>query len=110
MRTAIVIGCSVALAGCGDKFNGTGTPEQVIAGPVDGQHVEVTGDVHTVSFDSIQNLPRRMLLAAHSNQVEWVIEQDDEEIRGKHPAYDDIGAQYPRTPDHYILIRGTKPP
>ena len=102
---------SIALvAGCSDKFNGTGTPEQVIAGADEGQRVEVTGEVHTVTFDSTQNSARRRLLANHPNQVDWVIEQDDEQRRGLHPAFDDTGAKYPRTADHYVLIRSKKPP
>jgi hypothetical protein len=106
---SLYIAC-IVLAGCGDnKFSGTGTPEQIIASAAEGQHVVVTGDVHTVTFDSKQNAARRQLMATHPNQVDWVIEQDDEELRGKHPAYDDTGASYPRTPDHYILFRTKKP-
>ena len=101
----------IALVACGgEKFGGTGTPEQATAGAEEGQHVEITGQVHAVSFDSIQTTARKQQLAAHPDDIEWMLEQDDEGTRGKHPAYDDAGASYRRTPDHYILFRSTKPP
>ena len=104
MRVAIVVLC----VGCGG-FSGKGTPEQVIAGAKAGQHVDVTGTVHTVTFDSTQSLARRAQLALHRDQVEWIMEQDDEHVRGLVHAYNDIGAKYPRTEDHYILMRDVKP-
>jgi len=105
MRGALLF---LAAVGCGDNLLGN-TPELVAASASEGQHVDVVGEVHTTTFDSIQNTPRRMLLAMHRNSVEWVIEQDDEQTRGQAFAYDDSGAKYPRTPDHYVLIRSVPP-
>jgi hypothetical protein len=109
MRLALLCGFSLACGACGDNGNGKITPESIATTATDGQHVEVTGEVHTVSFDSTQKLVRKVLLASHWSAVEWVVNQDDEEERGVAHAYDDAGAQYPRTPDHYILIRSVKP-
>lgn len=106
----------ILLAACGDnKFGGVGTPEQVIAGASEGQNVVVTGEVHTVTYESTQVAARKALLARRPDAdkfhaIEWVIEQDDEEKRGHHFAFDDVNAQYPRATDRYILIRSVKPP
>lgn len=105
----------IVLAACGDnKFGGVGTPEQIIANATEGQQVEVTGEVHTVTFDSTQVASRRAQLALHPNDsrahaIQWILQQDDEEKRGKKFAFDDAGAQYPRLTDRYILIRTVKP-
>lgn len=77
---------SVILVGCGD---GKPTPESVATGGKDGQHVDVTGEVHTVTWDSTMVAMRGV---AHSED------------------FDAPGAIYPRTGDHYILIRSKKPP
>lgn len=99
----------VALAACGDSFNGSGTPEQVIAGAKDGQKVEATGEVFAVTWDSTQSRARKALLAAHNDEIEFVLEQEDEAKRAIVHAYDDGDAKYPRTTDHYVLIRSVKP-
>jgi hypothetical protein len=108
-----VTGC-LLLAACGG-FSGKGTPEQVVAGASDGQKVEVTGEVHTVTYESTQVSARKALLARRPDvdqlhAIEWVIEQDDEQKRGRQHAFDDVGAQYPRQNDRYVLIRSVKPP
>src|SRR3954452_16952095 len=100
----------VAVAGCGDSFDGKGTPEQVAGGASEGQHVEVTGTVHPVTFDTQQSAARRAELVGHEGDIDFVIENEPEESRGVTPAFDEPGADYPRTDDHYILIRTTKPP
>jgi hypothetical protein len=105
MRVAMLLIC----AACGDGFSGAGTPEQVIAGASIGQRVEVTGTVHTVTFDSTQDAARRAQLALHRDQGAWALAQEDERLRGTVHAYEDVGAKYPRTEDHYILIRTVKP-
>lgn len=100
----------VVAIGCGDNVHQLGTtPEQVSAGAKDGQTVVAIGTVHATTFDSLQAPQQARELARHHNSIEWVLHQDDEEIRGKHFAYDDAGAKYPRTPDHYILIRSVEP-
>jgi hypothetical protein len=104
-RVVVLLG----LVACGDNFSGKGTPEQTAAGAKDGQHVEITGVVHTVTYDSTQTAARKAALAKVRDQVEWVLAQDDEVKRGVKFAYDDAGAQYPRLPDHYILIRSKTP-
>ena len=98
-----------ALAACGDPYNGTLTPEKA-AGAPDGHLVVVIGTVFATSWDSTQTAMRKQELADHAGDLEWILEQDDEELRGRTPAYDDAGAKYPRTPDHYVLVRSTKPP
>jgi hypothetical protein len=111
MRIAIVLGGACALVACsGDSFNGTGTPEQVIAGAKDGQKVETTGEVFAVTWDSTQTGARKDLLAGHGDEIEFVLEQEDEAKRAVRHAFDEPGADYPRTNDHYILIRTVKPP
>ena len=106
----LVIPLAVVLAAsCGDNVLGTLTPEQAGA-QVDGSKVVVVGSVHTVTWDSTQTAMRRRELAAHAGDLEWIREQDDEEARGLRHANDDAGAKYPRTPDHYILIRSQVPP
>jgi hypothetical protein len=110
MRRAIVLLLFVT-AGCGDNLTGKlSTPEQVVAGGKDGQRVEVIGEVHAVTYDSVQAASRKALLATHRDSVEWVLEQDDEAQRAGHTAFTDTGAKYPRTPDHYILLRTVTPP
>jgi hypothetical protein len=108
-RAAAPLILVVAACGGSDSFNGKGTPEQVIAGAKDGQHVEATGEVFSVTFESHQVMARKQLLARHADSIEFVIEQDDEQKRGERFAFDDAGAQYPRTTDKYILIRTVKP-
>jgi hypothetical protein len=98
----------VAVAACGDNVVGTLTPEQA-ATQASGTKVTVFGTVHTVTWDSTQTAMRKRELAAHAGDLEWILEQDGEEERGDHHAYDDGGAKYPRTPDHYILIRSAVP-
>src|SRR3569623_347073 len=98
-----------ALAACGDGGSGVMTPEQT-AQAKDGTKVTVIGDVFAVTFDSTQTAARRAELAQHPNDPSYIIEDDAEELRGANPAYDDTGAKYPRTPDHYILIRSKVPP
>jgi len=99
----------LAMVGCGDNLIGN-TPELVAAAASDGQRVDVIGTVHAVTFDSTQpDMVRRMLLGIQSDPIKWVLEQDDEEKRGVAFAYDDTGAKYPRTPDHYVLIRSVVP-
>src|SRR5438128_884741 len=104
----------VVVVGCGDNkvptFSGTGTPEEAIAGASEGQHVVVTGKVHTVTFESTQKAARKAFLARHRDlsdlrTIEDVLEQTDEARRGLVHAFDDTGAGYPRTTDRYILIR-----
>ncbi|MDB4959627.1 MAG: hypothetical protein JWO36_7196, partial [Myxococcales bacterium] len=111
MRPALL--CLLCCGACGDnsttKATTKATPESIATNAKDGDHVEIVGEVHTVTFDSTQRLARRVLLAMPQDPVAWVVNQDDEEARGVAHAYDDTGAQYPRTPDHYILIRSVKP-
>ena len=108
MKTLVV--AMLAVAGCGDSFDGKGTPEEVAGGASDGQHVDVTGTVHAVTFDTQQSAARRMELVGHESDIAFVIENDAEESRGVTPAFDEPGADYPRTNDHYVLLRTTKPP
>jgi hypothetical protein len=108
MKTLVVT--ILAIAGCGDSFGGKGTPEQVVDGASEGQHVDVTGTVFAVTWDSLQSAARRQELVGHEGDIDFVIENDAEESRGITPAFDEPGADYPRTDDHYILIRTTKPP
>jgi len=98
------------LAACGDNRSGVLTPEQAASGSKDGDHVVVVGEVHTVTYDSTQTMMRKFQLLQHANDEDWIIESDDEEQRGVAFAYDDAGAKYPRTPDHYILIRSKVQP
>jgi hypothetical protein len=114
-RMRVVLGF-VLLVGCGggSGFSGTGTPEQAIAGAGEGQHVVITGQVHTVTFDSQQKAARKAQLAAYPNladlrTIEAVLEQTDEERRGLVHAFDDTGASYPRLTDRYVLLRTAKP-
>src|SRR5262245_8243051 len=97
-----ILACLV-MAACGNGFSGTGTPEQVVAGASDGQRVDTTGEVHTVTFESTAVAARRVDLGD-------VLLQDDEERRGLVHAFDDANARYPRTTDRYILIRSAVPP
>src|SRR5262249_7605523 len=106
MRGSLVF---LATIGCGDNLLGK-TPELVAVSASEGQHVDVIGTVHAVTFDSTQaDMVRRMLLEIQSDPIGWVLQQDDEEKRGLQFAYDDTGARYPRTPDHYILLRSVVP-
>lgn len=95
-------------AACGDEFAGELTPEKAATAP-EGHHVTVVGEVHTVTWDSMQVAHRKAELALHAGDLEWILEQNAEELRGVAPAYQDTGANYPRTPDHYVLIRSTVP-
>lgn len=97
------------LVACGDSGSGVLTPEKAGKGK-DGSKVTVSGEVFAVTYDSTQAAARRAILAEHPNDPSYIIEDDAEELRGQHPAYDDTGAPYPRTPDHYILIRSKVPP
>jgi hypothetical protein len=87
----------VCVAACGDEFAGDLTPEKATTAP-DGRRIVVVGEVHTVSWDSTHVVMR---------EREGL--EEPEELRGLVFAYDDIGASYPRTPDHYILIRSQLP-
>jgi len=98
----------LAIAGCGD-FDGKGSPEEVVGGASEGQHVDVTGTVHAVTFDTVQSAARKLELVGHEDDIDFIIENDAEELRGMVHAYDEPGADYPRTDDHYILIRSEKP-
>src|SRR5439155_6336050 len=89
--------------------SGIMTPEQAAASAGEGERVVVTGEVHTVTFDSTQAAARRAELAGHVWLRDWFLEDDAEELRAEHFAYDDVGAKYPRTPDHYILLRSKTP-
>lgn len=108
MRSRLA-GMAVALVACGDHAGGVMTPEQAATQAKDVDKVVVLGTVHTVTYDSVQPAMRRIELAEHAGDLDWILEQGGEELRGKLPAYDDAGARYPRTPDHYILIRSTVP-
>ena len=109
MRGAALLIVCVACAACGGGKSGPTTPEDAVANAHDGDKITVIGQVHTVTFDSTQSTARRLQLAQQKNPVEWVLEQDDELQRAAAPAYSDAGAKYPRTPDHYILIRTVVP-
>ena len=63
----------LAIAGCGDSFDGKGTPEQVVDGASEGQHVDVTGTVHAVTFDSLQSAARRAELVGHEGDIDFII-------------------------------------
>jgi hypothetical protein len=106
MRLALAF---VALAACGDPYNGKLSPEQAAKAP-DGHLVVVVGTVFTTTWDSTQTATRKQELIDHAGDLDWILEQGAEEERGKLPAYDDAGAKYPRTPDHYILFRTKTPP
>ena len=103
-----VVPVLLALAACGDPYNGKLTPEKAAMAP-EGHLVVVIGTVFGTSWDSVQTAMRKQELAQHAGDTEWILEQDAEAARGKVPAYDDTGAKYPRTPDHYILIRSKVP-
>jgi hypothetical protein len=103
VRTTVVL---VACWGCGDNRVPV-TPESIAAGGTEGQRVEVTGEVHTVTFDSTMAPRRQALVARHAGEpaLSWVLDDDADELE----AYDDPADGYPRTPDHYVLIRSTTP-
>jgi hypothetical protein len=103
-----VLAIAALLGGCGDNIAGELTPEQA-ATQKDGTSVTVVGTVHTVTWDSTQTTMRLRELRAHADDIDWILEQGNEDERGRHFAYDDAGAHYPRTPDHYILVRSTVP-
>ncbi len=106
----IPIVVAVAVAACGDSRSSQPmTPEQAIAGANDGDRVTVVGDVHTVTYDSMQDPARAVQLAQHPDRVAFIADEDDEEARGQAFAFDDTGAKYPRTPDAYVLIRTVTP-
>jgi len=109
MDEFLVAALLLAVIGCGDGGSGVLTPEQAAKGK-DGQKVTVIGDVFAVTFDSTQTAARKAELAKHPNDPGFLIEEDAEEIRGRVPAYQDTNAKYPRTPDHYVLIRSKVPP
>lgn len=110
--------CLIAIAslGCGGK-TGPMTPEQAASSAKDGQHVVVIGTVHTVTFDSVAVATRAAERAAHAGDMDWLLEEDTEQVEGNRtaaaaapaPPYDDT-ENYHRTPDHYILIRSKVPP
>src|SRR5215831_5767079 len=106
MRIAFAL---FALAACSDPYNGKLSPEQAMKAP-DGHLVVVIGTVFATTWDSTQTMMRKQELIDHAGDMDWILEQNAEEARGKVPAYDDAGAHYPRTPDHYILFRTKKPP
>jgi len=107
VRACVVL---VVCSGCGDNHTPV-TPESLAANGKDGQRVEVIGEVHTVTYDSTMTARRQAVIARHAGEapLDWVIEDDAEEPRGEQHAYEDIGADYPRTPDHYVLIRSALP-
>ena len=107
----VVLLCAV---GCGDGFSGVGTPEQVVSGAKDGDRVTVTGEVHTVTYETTQSAQRRAAVASAGDlsdlrALERLMEQTDEKRRGMKHAFDDGAAGYPRTTDRYILLRTAKP-
>src|SRR5258706_16468186 len=101
MRSVVVLSLPLLVVACGgSSFSGTGTPEQAAAGASDGQHVVITGQVHTVTYDSTQKAARKAMLASYPNlhdvrAIEALLEQTDEERRGLVHAFDDAGAGYP---------------
>jgi hypothetical protein len=107
--TPVFIACIACIA-CGD--HAPVTPESIATGGKDGQRVEVTGEVHTVTFDSTMTPQRRRLVARHAGErsVAWLLADDgDEGVGDGAYAYDDPIDGYPRTPDHYVLIRSVTP-
>src|SRR5262249_7546233 len=100
MRGAILLVAVVASA-CGGGKSGPSTRGDGAGNAHDGDKTRVVGQVHTVTCDSTQSTARKLQLAAQKTPVEWVLEQDDELMRAAAPAYNDAGAKYPRTPDHY---------
>jgi hypothetical protein len=104
MKLAAVL---LVVCACGD--NTRVTPETLATSGKDGDKVEVTGQVHTVTFDSVRSAARRELIATHRDSVEWVLEQEDEARMGAQPSFDEPDGPYRRTTDRYILIRSVKP-
>ena len=103
------IGLLLALAACGDPYNGTLTPEKA-AGAPEGHLVVVIGTVFGVTFDSTEVSMHMMIRNAHAADPTWTTDvEETEEARPGEPAYEDT-ENYHRTPDHYVLIRSTKPP
>jgi hypothetical protein len=109
LRATLVITACAAWAACGDDH--APTPESIAAGGADGQHVEVTGQVHTVTFDSVMSAQRRAAIARHAGEPPsaWMFAEDIEESQAELHAYNDPPDGYPRTPDHYVLIRSAVP-
>jgi len=103
-RAALAV---LACSACGDRAV---TPESIAAGGTDGQRVEVTGEVHTVTFDSTASAQRKAVVARHAADPSpaWLFDEDAEEQLAEASAYEDIGG-YARTPDHYVLIRSVTP-
>src|SRR5947207_4826023 len=106
-RTLFVL---AACCACGDNHVLV-TPESVAATGQDGQRVEVTGEVHTVTFDSVMSAQRQAALARRAGEptLAWLVDEDDEAEAGQPHAYGDPPDGYPRTPDHYVLIRSATP-
>lgn len=107
-RRQLALVAVALLAGCGDSKKGVLTPEEA-GKEKDGTKVTVEGEVHTVSWESTQSAARRAELRVTSRDPDWVVEDDAEEKRGVKHALDEAGADYPRTDDHYILIRSKVP-
>ena len=105
MNLAVLATCC-ALVGCSSSKV---TPESVATGGKDGDHVEVTGEVHAITFDTTRAAAKRVKMAAHRDSIEWVLEQDDEEAMGRAPSTAEASGDYLRTDDRYILIRSIKP-
>jgi hypothetical protein len=103
LAAILILACA-----CGD--NTRITPESLATGGKDGDKVEVTGEVHTVTFDSLRSAARRQLIATHRDSIEWVLEQEDEARMGAQPSFNEPDGPYRRTTDRYILIRSVKPP
>ena len=102
--------CCAVVLGCGDNsLPAQLTPEQAIDAVSDGTHVDVIGQVFAVSWNSTQTAARAQALVGHEDDIDWILEQDAEELRGTHTAFDDQNASYPRTEDFYVLIRTAVP-
>ncbi len=106
---ALALGTVLALAACGDPYNGTLTPEKA-AGAPEGHLVVVIGTVFAVTFDSQEVMMHSFERKLHALDPTWTTgeEREEEERPGDVP-YEDT-ENYHRTPDHYVLIRSQKPP
>lgn len=107
MRNLLVM--ALGMVACGGS--GKATPEQIASAGKDGDRVEVTGEVHAVTFDSRASPARQALRARREggDPLVWLLDDDDEDRAALQPAYEDVDPGYPRTPDHYVLIRSVKP-
>jgi len=105
------------LAACGDEYNGTLTPEKAAQAP-NGHLVVVIGTVFAVSFDSTEVSMHKWKRLAHAGDPLWTVEtemgeEDEEGGPGAHALARDVPYEdtenYHRTPDHYVLVRSSKP-